>query len=81
MSLLDKYAACKDSKEILQVQDEYIRTEEEERIKRRNTSYYPESSSSSSEEEEEEESVDSPATNDTEDASEMPGKTKSNVSC
>lgn len=62
------------------MQDEYIRTEEEERIKRRNTSYYPESSSSSSEEEEEE-SVDSPATNDTEDASEMPGKTKSNVSC
>ncbi|KAG4074921.1 hypothetical protein HA402_009346 [Bradysia odoriphaga] len=51
-SLLDKYAAYKDSKEILQAQDEYIKTEEEERIKRRNESYYPESSSSSDESEE-----------------------------
>lgn len=51
LSLLDKYAACKDSKEILQVQDEYIKTEEEERIKRRATSYYPESSDSSNESE------------------------------
>lgn len=60
--MLDKYAACKDSKEILQAQDEYIKTEEEERIKRRNTSYYPETSSSSeteeSSEEQEEQSVD-----------------------
>lgn len=57
-SLLDKYAACKDSKEILQAQDEYIKTEEEARIKRRNESCYPESSTSSSSEDTEEPSVD-----------------------
>lgn len=70
LSLLDKYAACKDSKEILEVQDEYIRTEKEERIKRRNTSYYPESSSSS-----EESSEDSPETNENEEATAVPQKT------
>lgn len=48
---------CKDSKEILEVQNEYLKTEEEERIKRRATSYYPESSSSSSDEELQEDKV------------------------
>ncbi len=60
LSLLDKYAGCKDSKEILQVQDEYIKTEEEERIKRRNTSYYPDTSSSSSSSSEESEASEEP---------------------
>lgn len=53
-TLLDKYADCKDSKEVLAAQHEYIKTAEEERAVRRATKDYPTSSSSSSEAEEEE---------------------------
>ena len=53
-TLLDKYAECKDSKEVLEAQNEYIKNAEEERNERRAESMYPPESSSSSAAEEEE---------------------------
>lgn len=48
--LLDKYSACQTSKEILDVQNEYLKTVAEEKANRRNEIDYPSFSSSSSEE-------------------------------
>lgn len=52
--LLDKYAKCKDSKEVLEVQRVYIDDAEIERDTRRAMKDYPPTSSSSSENEDEE---------------------------
>lgn len=49
--LLDKYSACESSKEILEVQNEYLKTVAEEKVKRQNEEIdYPSFSSSSSDE-------------------------------
>lgn len=48
LTLLDKYAQCKDSKEVLEAQNEYIKNAEDERAARRATKDYPPTSSSSS---------------------------------
>lgn len=55
LTLLDKYAQCKDSKEVLEAQNEYIKNAEDERAARRATKDYPPTSSSSSGEEDEQE--------------------------
>lgn len=49
--LLNKYAECKDSSEVLIAQNEYIKNAEDERAARRATKDYPTSSSSSESEE------------------------------
>lgn len=52
--LLEKYAACTTSKEILQAQDDYLREAQAEKDKRRTEVDFPSSSSESSESENEE---------------------------
>lgn len=52
LELLDKYSACESSKEILEVQNEYLKTVQEEKANRRNEEIdYPSFSSSSEESE------------------------------
>lgn len=54
-TLLENYSECKDSKEVLAAQHEYIKTAEDERTARRATKDYPPTSSSSSDEAEQDE--------------------------
>lgn len=53
--LLQKYSACASSKEILEVQDEYLKNAQAEKLQRQNERDFPPTSSSSSEETDNEE--------------------------
>lgn len=52
--LLEAYSACKNSKEILAAQDEYLQKAREEKLNRKNEPDYPPTSSSESDGEDDE---------------------------